>query len=477
MSSGSRRETDFAGEVLVPDGALWGAQTQRAIDTFTISDLRLPHTYVRVLGSLKRAAALANRDLGLLDERLSEAIARAAAEVADGQHDDQFRVDLFQTGSGTNMNMNVNEVIANRANVLLGSVLGARHPVHPNDHVNLGQSSNDVTPTVIHIAAMLGIQRSLVPAVERLVQSLRAAAARTAYVVKTGRTHLQDAVPITLGQEFEGHAGQLDRGLGRLRDACTGLSEVALGGTAIGTGVNGHPAFAAAVLEHLSGDLNLDAREAANHFRAQNNADDILFASGALRTLAASLLKVAEDIRWMSSGPRAGLGEIRIDSLGMGSSIMPGKANPVLAEAVIQVAAKVVGNDATIAAASAHAHFEIIVTSPVIAYALLESIDILGGACTTFAEKCVDSIEATPHGPEVVQGAPMLATALTPLIGYDAAVKIMQQSAVTGRSVFAIASEELDIDSSTLRGLLDPLAMTGAAAEGAPVTEALSARV
>lgn len=461
MSLRSRLERDFVGDVSIPAEALWGAQTQRAREAFLISSLRLPPTYVHVLGELKRAAAMANTDLGLLEPDLAEAIITAAEEVASGRHDDHFDIDLFQTGSGTNMNMNANEVIANRANQLLGFPIGGKHPVHPNDHVNKGQSSNDVTPTVIHVAALWMIHRSLIPAVEQLRASLNAIALKTDHVVKTGRTHLQDAVPIRMGQEFTGYAGQLDRGLHRLHAACEGLSEVALGGTAIGTGLNGHPEFAFRTLSHLSSSIGVEVQETTNHFQAQNNVDAIIFASGALRTIAASLLKFANDIRWMSSGPRSGLAEISIDSLGMGSSIMPGKANPVIAEAVLQVAAKVVGNDATISAASGGGNFEIIVTSPVVGYSLLESIDILSGACRVFAERCIDSIEPNQEGPAKVERTLMLATALSPLIGYDRAAAIMALAAKRGSTVLQVACDELDLPEETISRLLDPTAMTG----------------
>ena len=462
MSPEVRHENDFAGMVSIPATALWGAQTQRARDVFAISSLRLPPAYFHVLGELKKAAALANRDLGLLEPDIAEAIIEAAGEVASGALDDQFDIDLFQTGSGTNSNMNANEVIANRANQLLGHTLGAKHPVHPNDHVNMGQSSNDVTPTVINATALWAIEHTLLPAVHLLRASLRATAERTDRVVKTGRTHLQDAVPIRMGQEFEGHAGQLDRSLRRLAAAREGLEEVALGGTAVGTGLNGHPQFAATTLSYLSQALRVNVYETSNHFQAQNNFDEIVFASGALRSLATSLLKIAEDVRWMSSGPRAGLNEITIDSLGMGSSIMPGKSNPIVAEAVLQVVAKVSGNDATIATAAGRGNFEIIVTSPVVAHALLESIDILAGACVVFATRCIDTIIPNSDGPARVDQTLMLATALSPVIGYDRAAEIMVLASTTGQSIAEVASTELDLPAEVLRRTLDPIAMTHA---------------
>ncbi|MCO1659899.1 class II fumarate hydratase [Pseudonocardia humida] len=458
--AGSRQEVDFGGTVAVPDGALWGAQTQRAIETFTISDLRLPRGYLRGLGSLKRAAARVNAGLGLVDPALAEAIAIAAGEVADGLLDGHFRVDVFQTGSGTNTNMNANEVIANRANQLLGAPLGAKHPVHPNDHVNRGQSSNDVTPTVVHLAAQTAITHRLVPAFAHLAQSLRAVARATDGVVKTGRTHLQDAVPIRLGQEFLGHAGQVERSLERLRAAQRGLAEVALGGTAVGTGLNTHPEFAGRVVAALVEEFAVELRETGNHFQAQNNLDAVVFASGALRTAAVSLLKIADDVRWMSSGPRTGLAEIEVPSLSMGSSIMPGKTNPIVAEAVCQVAAKVSGNDAAIALAGGRGNFELTVMTPVAAYCLLESIELLSGAASVFADRCVVGIRATDAGPAAVERSLMTATALAPRLGYDEAAAIAAEARRSGRTIREVARERTDLPEDELRELLDPRRMT-----------------
>ncbi|MEU6643502.1 class II fumarate hydratase [Saccharomonospora sp. NPDC046836] len=461
VNAPSRTEHDFGGAVTVPGGALWGAQTQRAIEIFTISELRLPRSYLHTLGALKRAAARTNAELGLLEPALADAIVAAASEVADGQLDDQFPVDVFQTGSGTNTNMNANEVIANRANQLVGSPLGARSPVHPNDHVNLGQSSNDVTPTVIHAVAQTALVHRLEPALHRLARELREVAARTDTVVKTGRTHLQDAVPIRLGQEFLGHAGQIERGVQRVRCARTGLAEVALGGTAVGTGINTHPRFAAGVLTTLAAELGIELRETDNHFQAQNAIDAVVFISGALQTVAVSLLKIANDIRWMNSGPRAGLGEIEIPGLSMGSSIMPGKTNPIVAEAVCQVAAKVIGNDATITVAGGHGNFEITVMSPVVAHCLLESIELLAGAATVFAEHCVSGIRATHAGPAAVERGLMMATALAPRVGYDRAAEIAATARESGRTVREVAREQTDLPEDELTRLLDPRRMTG----------------
>ena len=461
MSESSRTERDFAGEVNVDSDAMWGAQTQRALDAFTISELRLPHTFIRTLGSLKHAAAQVNADLGQLDPRLADAIGRASAEVAAGRWDDQFRIDLFQTGSGTNTNMNANEVIANRANQLLGQPLGAKCPVHPNDHVNKGQSSNDVTPTVIHVAAQTAITHELLPALRHLQASLSDLAVRTHGVVKSGRTHLQDAVPIRMGQEFAGHAGQIERGIARIEAAQTGLAEVALGGTAVGTGVNTHPEFAARVIRRLAADFGIELRETGNHFQAQNCLDAVVFVSGALRTVAMSLLKITEDVRWMSSGPVAGLAEITIPTLGMGSSIMPGKTNPVMAEAVSQVAVKVIGNDAAIAAAGSRANFEISVMSPVAAHALLESIDILAGAAIAFADRCIRGVVPTAVGPNTVARNVMLSTALAPRLGYDKAADIARVALERQVTVLEAASAMSDVPERHLRTLLDVGAMAG----------------
>jgi fumarate hydratase class II len=460
-SSAYREENDFDGTVVVPADALWGAQTQRAIETFTISDLRLPRRYTGALGALKRAAARANADLGRLDPALAEAIVAAAGEVADGLLDDHFRVDVFQTGSGTNTNMNANEVIANRANQLLGMPLGTRHPVHPNDHVNLGQSSNDVTPTVVHLAAQAAITHRLVPAFSHLETALRGIAEATYGIVKPGRTHLQDAVPIRLGQEFLGHAGQIERSIERFRAAQRGLAEVALGGTAVGTGLNTHPEFAGRVVAALAAEFGVELRETDNHFQAQNNLDAVVFASGALRTAAASLLKIADDVRWMNSGPRAGLGEIEVPSLSMGSSIMPGKTNPIVAEAVCQVAAKVMGNDATIAVAGGRGNFELTVMTPVVAFSLLESIELLAGTAVVFADRCISGIRATSAGPAAVERTLMMVTALSPRIGYDEAAAVAREARASGRTIREVARERTGLREDELSELLDPRRMTG----------------
>ena len=411
------------GEMTVPADAYYGASTQRAALNFPISNLRLGRPFIRALGLIKLASARVNAALGLIEPRIAEAIQTAAREVADGKLDGQFVVDVFQTGSGTSTNTNANEVIANRAGEILGGERGSRL-VHPNDHVNLGQSSNDVIPTAIHLAALDEIEKRLIPALERLQTSLEAKSNEFWGVVKTGRTHLQDATPIRLGQEFRGYAGQVQRGIRRLRHAQAELAEVALGGTAVGTGVNTHPEFASRVCDVLSSELGVSVRETDNHFQAQSTLDAILEASGSLRTVAVSLQKVANDIRWLGSGPRAGLGELTLPEVQPGSSIMPGKVNPVIAESLIQVVAHVIGNDAAVCHAAQGSYFELNLMLPVAAYNLLQSIELLAAAGNNFAERCVDGLSATARGPEIVERGLMLATALAPAIGFVAWVTI-----------------------------------------------------
>jgi fumarate hydratase class II len=387
------------GDMQVPTDAYYGASTQRAVLNFPISDLRLPTAFNRALALIKQAAAQVNMELGLLDSTVGEAIVGAAREIIDGRMDDQFVVDVFQTGSGTSTNMNANEVIANRAAELLGSPRGTRGPVHPNDHVNLGQASNDAIPTAIHIAAARAIQDELVPALEALRSAMQAKADEFMPIIKTGRTHLQDATPIRLGQEFLGYAGQAERASARVRQAQDDLCEVALGGTAVGTGVNTHPEFASRVCARLSDIMGIPVRETTNHFQAQSTLDTIVAASSALKTVAVGLMKVANDVRWLGSGPRAGIGEIALPEVQPGSSIMPGKVNPVIPEFVCQVAAQVIGNDAAIAIAGQSGNFEINVMMPLAAYNLLQSVQLLASVTSNFVEQCVKGIEATEKGP------------------------------------------------------------------------------
>jgi fumarate hydratase, class II len=455
-----RIERDSMGEVEVPRDALFGAQTRRALENFPISDLRKPRRFVEALGAIKLEAAVVNHELGLLDEELKDAIVQASEEVVEGELDNAFVLDVFQTGSGTSTNMNANEVISNRAIQLMGGAVGSKSPVHPNDHVNKGQSSNDVIPTAIHLAALVSIKGDLIPALEKLQRALEVKAREFDDVVKTGRTHLQDATPIRLGQEFQGYAGQIERGILRVRKAMDDLSEVALGGTAVGTGVNTHPEFASRVCERLSRRFGVEVRETENHFQAQSAMDGTVFASGALKTVAVSLMKIANDIRWLGSGPRAGIGEIALPEVQPGSSIMPGKVNPVIAESAAMVAAQVMGNDATITIAGQSGNFELNVMLPLIAYNLLQSIELLANAAENFTNQSVVGIQATERGPEVVETGLMLATALAPEIGYDRAAEISKEAYKTGRTIREVAREKTDLSEEELDKLLDARKMT-----------------
>jgi len=456
-----RTERDSMGEVEVPRDALFGAQTRRALDNFPISDLRKPRRFVQAVGAIKLEAANANHELGLLDEEVKNAIVQAAEEVVDGTLDKHFVLDVFQTGSGTSTNMNANEVISNRAIQITGGELGSKSPVHPNDHVNKGQSSNDVIPTAIHVAALISIKEDLLPALEKLQKALEDKAREFDGVVKTGRTHLQDATPIRLGQEFKGYAGQIQRGIQRVKKAREDLSEVALGGTAVGTGVNTHPEFAGKVCEKLSERFGVEVRETENHFQAQSAMDGAVFTSGALKTVAVSLMKIANDIRWLGAGPRANLAEIALPEVQPGSSIMPGKVNPVIAESAMMVAAQVIGNDTTIALAGQGGNFELNTMLPLIAYNLLQSVEILGNAAANLADQTVTGLEATERGPELVENGLMLATALAPEAGYDKAAEIAKQAFKTGKTIREVAREETNLSEEDLDEALDAKKMTG----------------
>ena len=454
-----RIERDSMGQMEVPADALYGASTMRAVLNFPISDLRFPRTFIRALGLIKQSAAKTNMSLGVLDETIGNAIVEAAQEVIDGKLDSHFVLDIFQTGSGTSTNTNANEVIANRGSQLLGGDLGSRI-VHPNDHVNLGQSSNDVIPTAIHLAALIAINEELIPGLEFLRDELQAKADEFWPVIKTGRTHLQDATPVRLGQEFLGYAGQAENGVRRLRRAQDALAEVALGGTAVGTGVNTHPEFSARTCRTLSDVAGVNVRETDNHFQAQATLDGIVEASGELRTIAISLHKIANDIRFIACGPRAGLGEITVPEVQPGSSIMPGKVNPVISESVIQVAAHVVGNDAAVTLAGQGGYFELNTMMPVAAYNLLQSISLLAASANNFAEQCVKGIEATDVGPAMVEKGLMLGTALAPAIGYDAAAAIAKEAAATGQTIREVAKLRTEITEEGLSELLNPEEMT-----------------
>ena len=454
-----RIERDSMGEMEVPADALYGASTMRAVLNFPISGLRFPRTFIRALGLIKQSAARSNMALGLLDERTGNATVAAAQEVIDGQLDRHFVLDIFQTGSGTSTNTNANEVIANRASQLLGDDLGSRL-VHPNDHVNMGQSSNDVIPTSIHLASLLAIKEDLIPGLENLATELERKSEEFWPIVKTGRTHLQDATPVRLGQEFLGYAGQARYSVQRMQRAQEALAEVALGGTAVGTGVNTHPEFSGRTCAFISEAAGVKVAETGNHFQAQSSLDALVEASGELKTVAISLHKIANDIRFIASGPRAGLGEISLPEVQPGSSIMPGKINPVIAESVVQVVAQVVGNDAAVTLAGQGGYFELNTMMPVAAHNILESISLLAASANNFADQCVQGIEATSVGPVMVERGLMLGTALAPAIGYDAAAAIAKEAAATGSTIRETAKEKTGLTDAELDGLLDPEGMT-----------------
>ncbi len=461
----TRIERDTMGEMEVPASALWGAGTQRAVLNFPISDARFPRRFVRAMGIIKRAAAETNAELGLIPPDVAEAIAGAAQEVADGVLDEHFVLDIFQTGSGTSTNMNTNEVVSNRAIQKLGGVLGSKKPVHPNDHVNFGQSSNDVIPTAIHLAAILAINEDLIPALRRLGDALEEKAAHFWDVIKTGRTHLQDATPIRLGQEFKGYAGQIERGIARAKHALKELSEVALGGTAVGTGINTHPDFPRRATEKISEAIGYQVTETTNHFQSQSTLDNAVEASASLRTIAVSLYKIANDIRWLGSGPRSGIGEITLPEVQPGSSIMPGKVNPVICESALMACAEVIGNDATIAFAGTTGNFEINLMMPIVAYDLVHSIELLASVSRNLAKQCIDGIQATSKGPEMVERGLAMGTALAPVIGYDAAAKITKDAVKSGETVFEVALRSTDLGEAKLREILDPKLMTEPSAD------------
>ena len=454
-----RIERDSMGEMEVPADALYGASTMRAVLNFPISELRFPRTFIRALGLIKQSAARSNMSLGQLDEHIGNAIIAAAQEVIDGKLDRHFVLDIFQTGSGTSTNTNANEVIANRASQLLGGDLGSRL-VHPNDHVNMGQSSNDVIPTSIHLAALLAIKEDLIPGLENLASELEKKSEEFWPVVKTGRTHLQDATPVRLGQEFLGYAGQARYSVQRMHRAQEALAEVALGGTAVGTGVNTHPEFSSRTCSFVSEAAGVEIRETGNHFQAQSSLDALVEASGELKTVAISLHKIANDIRFIASGPRAGLGEISLPEVQPGSSIMPGKINPVIAESVVQVVAQVVGNDAAVTLAGQGGYFELNTMMPVAAHNILESISLLAASANNFADQCVEGIEATTVGPDMVERGLMLGTALAPAIGYDAAASIAKEAAARGATIRELAKEKTELSDEELDTLLKPEGMT-----------------
>lgn len=462
--SRTRIEQDSMGEVSVPADRYYGAQTQRAIENFPISDLRFPRPFIRALGIIKLCAARVNAALGLLKIKHARAIETAAEEVIAGQLDDQFRLDVFQTGSGTSTNMNANEVIAGRANELLGMPRGGRSPVHPNDDVNLGQSSNDVFPTAIHISALEVIERQTLPEFKRLHDVLAAKAIEFDKVLKIGRTHLMDATPVRLGQEFNGFASMVEHDVHRLQAVRSHLAELAIGGTAVGTGLNTHPEFSERMVCNISEFTGLRFMPAPDFFEAIGARDAAVEVSGALKTLAVSLTKIANDIRWLGSGPRCGIGELVLPVTQPGSSIMPGKVNPVLCESVMQVAAQVIGNDATITwSAAIGGNFELNVMQPVIAFNLLQAAGLLASGCHAFTSKCVLGLKANEHRcTDEVEWSLSLSTALAPLIGYDAAAQIARQSAETGLTIreVALAHPKLKHRPEDVARALDPWSQT-----------------
>ncbi len=458
MSDEVRTERDSLGEVLVPTDALYGAQTQRAVENFPISGRGIGRPMVRALGIVKGAAARTNGELGHLDPEVARAIAEAADEVASGRWDGHFPVDVFQTGSGTSSNMNANEVIAALARRALGDGGAA---VHPNDHVNFGQSSNDVFPTAIHVAGRLALEESVLPALEALRGALEAKAEAFDGIVKSGRTHLMDATPVRLGQEFGGYAAQVAKGIDRVRAASEELAELALGGTATGTGINTDPKFASWAIARISEATGLRFREAENHFEAQGARDALVAAHGALNTVAVSLMKIADDIRWLASGPTSGLREIRLPAVQPGSSIMPGKVNPVLSEALMMVAARVAGNQTTLTVGGGRGNFELNVMMPVMADAFLESATLLARGANAFRERCVEGIEADEaRARELLELNPAIATALNLKIGYDRATEVAKRAAAEGRSVRAVVLEMGLLDETELDRALDVRGMT-----------------
>jgi len=457
---GFRIEHDSMGEVRVPADARWGAQTQRAVENFPISGGTIDPGLVRALALIKGSAATVNARLKavpMVDRRIGGAIRAVADEVAEGRFADQFPIDVFQTGSGTSSNMNVNEVLASLASERLGEA----HAVHPNDHVNASQSSNDVFPSAIHIATADGITHDLIPALEHLSMALRRKARQWRTVVKSGRTHLMDATPVTLGQEFGGYAAQVDEGIERLRDTLPRVGRLPLGGTAVGTGINAPKAFAPGVIKDLAARTGLPLTEAPDHFAAQGARDALAEASGQLRAVAVSFVKLANDVRWMGSGPRTGLAEIHLPDLQPGSSIMPGKVNPVMAEAMTQVAAQVFGNDAAVAFGATQGNFELNVFMPMMARNLLESIRLLANVARLFADRCVDGLEAdVARCRAYAESSPSIGTSLNPSIGYEKAAEIIKASVKTGRSIRELVKEEGLMTDAELDRALDVLALT-----------------
>ena len=463
----TRIEKDSMGEMKVPADALWGASTQRAVLNFPISGYRFGRDFIRALGLIKYAAAMANESLGKLDSKIAGYIKQAAREVIDGKLDGHFVLDVFQTGSGTSTNMNANEVIANRAIQIAGGTVGSKDPVHPNDHVNMGQSSNDVIPTAMHVAAVEALHKKLMPALHRLGKALSAKAVEFDDIVKIGRTHLQDATPIRLGQEFSGYASQIAHADRRIMAKIIPLRELAIGGTAVGTGLNTHPEFAKRVCEILSKETGETFKEAPNHFEAQAAKEAFVGASAVLRTVALSLTKIANDIRWLGSGPRCGIGELILPEVQPGSSIMPGKVNPVMCESVLQVCSHVIGGDVAVAFAGATlGTFDLHVGMPVMTHNLLEAIRLLSNVCDVFTDKCVVGLKANRERcEELIEQSLAMCTSLAPIIGYDQAGAIAKEAYKTGKTVRQVATQriaakEMDMTEAQLSEALDARKMT-----------------
>ncbi|MFT3785742.1 MAG: class II fumarate hydratase [Tepidisphaeraceae bacterium] len=454
----TRKERDSMGDMIVPLNAYYGASTARAVDNFPISPLRMPRRFIAALGLIKLCAAQVSHELKLLDDTQFKLIQQAAQEVIDGKLDAEFVVDVFQTGSGTSTNMNANEVIAGRANEMATGKRGGKSPIHPNDHVNLQQSSNDVIPAAMHIASALGIRDQLVPAIRILERELKLKAEQFDGVIKIGRTHLQDATPIRLGQEIAGWARQMRKSVDRAQRAILALQELPLGGTAVGTGINAHPTFGERVTSLIRHKTGIAFAEAADHCEAQSAKDGVVEASGHIRAIALSMAKIANDVRWLASGPRCGLGEIGIPATQPGSSIMPGKVNPVMSEMVLQVVARVIGNDATIAlsASPLGSTFELNVMMPVMAHALLESVELLSRAALVFAEKCVMGLGANVERcAELVEQSLAMCTSLAPIVGYDRAADVAKEAFATGQTVREVATQKKLTDPATLEKALD----------------------
>jgi fumarate hydratase class II len=465
--TGHRIEKDSMGEMKIPNRFLYGASTQRAVENFPVSGLRFSREFIRVLALIKGACAEVNKSLGKLDGKIADGIVKAAHEIADGKYDEHFVVDIYQTGSGTSTNMNFNEVAANVANLAMGGAVGSKKPVHPNDHVNMGQSSNDIIPTAIHAAAAVAIHEQLLPALRKLQATFATKVKAFDKIVKTGRTHLQDATPILLSQEFSGYENQIKKSIERIEKAMPTLCELAVGGTAVGTGINTDAQFGKLVSAALAKKLHIPFVEAENHFEAQASKDACVEMSGMLKTVAVSLTKVANDIRWLASGPRCGIAEILIPATQPGSSIMPGKVNPVIPEAMLQVCAQVIGNDLTITMGGQAGNFELNVMMPVIAHNLLQSIQCLTGGVKIFEEKCVRGIEPNhTRIAETIEQSLMLATSLAPVIGYDKAAEVSKRAFKENKTVRQIATETLDLSAEKLNEILDLSSMVVPGAGG-----------